>query len=117
MTSILASTPYRTYHPRDCDGSPIVHSFFDDATSTWTYIVADVKTSLAIIIDPVLDYDPSSAEVGANTANALVAFVHQAGYEIVRIMETHVHADHLTGAYALKTVSCCSQLGSIRSTR
>lgn len=105
MSNVQALTPYRTHRPSDFKGSPVVHSFFDDATSTWTFVVADPQTKCAMIIDPVLHYDPASGGTGMRTVQGLAAFTLEAQYEVVRIMETHVHADHATGAFALKTVS------------
>lgn len=58
-----------------------------------------------MIIDPVLDYDQASGGTSMTTAQGLAAFTRDAQYEVVRVMETHVHADHATAAFALKTVS------------
>lgn len=57
------------------------------------------------MIDPVLEYDPSSGTVGTTSVKGLVSFIKREGYEVKRIIETHVHADHATGARALKSVS------------
>ncbi|UOH83693.1 hypothetical protein LQV05_006427 [Cryptococcus neoformans] len=104
MSNVQALTPYRTHRPSNFKGSPIVHSFFDDATSTWTFVVADPQTKCAMIIDPVLDYDQASGGTSMRTAQGLAAFTRDAQYEVVRVMETHVHADHATAAFALKTL-------------
>ena len=97
--------PFKTHPPSSYPGSPLVHSFYDDPSATWTFVTADPKTRKAIVIDPVLDYDLSAGKVSQKSTKGLAAFLQREEYEVVRICETHVHADHLTGAYALKTVS------------
>lgn len=57
-----------------------------------------------MVIDPVLDFDLASGEITQDTVRGLAGFVDRQGYDIVKIVETHVHADHLTGAYALKQI-------------
>jgi hypothetical protein len=104
-TAFPALQPYKTHQPTSFPGSPRIHSFYDDSTSTWTFVIADPATSEAIIVDPVLDFDPISGKVSQESVKGLVGFVEKEGYKVVRICETHVHADHLTGAYALKQVS------------
>ena len=96
--------PFKTHVPSSYPGSPRVHSFYDDPSSTWTFVIADPKTRKAIVIDPVLDYDSSAGKVSQKSVKGLAAFLQREGYEVARICETHVHADHLTGAHALKTV-------------
>jgi hypothetical protein len=100
-----ALEPFKTHPPSSYPGSPTVHSFYDDPSATWTFVTADPKTRKAIVVDPVLDYEPSSGKISQKSVKGLAAFLKGEGYEVVRICETHVHADHLTGAYALKTVS------------
>ena len=99
-----APTPDFTAEPGSLEDSPLVHAFFDKATSTWTYIVVDPATKEAVVIDTVLEYDPVSGKVGTTSVQGLAAFLKQNGYEVTRIIETHVHADHATGALALKQV-------------
>ena len=76
--------------------------FFDPATATVTYVVADPRTARAAIIDPVRDYDPKSGRTATISADAVIAHVRAAGLTIEWILETHVHADHLTAAPYLK---------------
>ncbi|KAH0542121.1 hypothetical protein FGG08_003421 [Glutinoglossum americanum] len=77
---------------------PEIHSYFDAGTSTWQYIVADRETRDAVIIDPVLNFDPVTAGVSTTSADELLAHIAQSGYNVQRILETHAHADHLTAA-------------------
>lgn len=81
---------------------PIVHSIFESQTSTWQYIVADPATKAAVIIDPVLDYDPARNAISTKTADALLAMAKEQGYAIEWLLETHAHADHLTAAAYLQ---------------
>jgi glyoxylase-like metal-dependent hydrolase (beta-lactamase superfamily II) len=75
---------------------------FEKRTGTWQYVVADPPTKKAIIIDSVLDYDPTTREISTTTADGLLALVAQNGYHIEKILETHAHADHLTAASYLQ---------------
>ncbi|PKS08527.1 hypothetical protein jhhlp_004912 [Lomentospora prolificans] len=81
---------------------PIIHDIFESKTSTWQYVVADPKTLAAVIIDPVLDYDPATHILSTNTADALLGLICEKGYKIERILETHAHADHITAASYLQ---------------
>lgn len=81
---------------------PDVHAFHDEATFTITYVVSDPATGLAAIVDPVLDYDPASGRTSTASADEVVAFVNARQLSVLWILETHVHADHLTGAPYLR---------------
>lgn len=83
-------------------GKPIIHNVFESKTGTWQYVVADPTTSTAVIIDPVLDYDPATQVITTDSADALLSLVKEEGYKIDRILETHAHADHLTAASYLQ---------------
>jgi glyoxylase-like metal-dependent hydrolase (beta-lactamase superfamily II) len=82
---------------------PDIISEFESTTGTWQYIVADPATSKAIIIDPVLNFDPATNTLTTETADALLSIVQQRGYHVERIMETHAHADHLTASSYLQS--------------
>ncbi|KAL7815503.1 putative metallo-beta-lactamase domain protein [Trichoderma gracile] len=82
---------------------PIIHDVFENDTGTWQYVVADPSTKTAAIIDPVLDFDRTTQGVITRTADALLALVKQKGYKVDWILETHVHADHLTAASYLQS--------------
>ena len=76
----------------------LIDSFFHAATNTWSHIVAAGDGAAAAIIDPVLDFDPVTGRVSAEFANALLACVHTHRLRVTWILETHVHADHLSAA-------------------
>ena len=81
---------------------PSVTAFFDDATFTVTYVVADPDSAHAAIVDPVLDYDPASGRTSTASADKVAAFVRDNGLSIDWVLETHVHADHLSAAPYLR---------------
>ena len=79
-----------------------VHAFFDEPTNTVSYLVGDPETKAACVIDPVLDYDHKSGEAHVQSANAILAKASALGFKISWVLETHVHADHLSGAPYIK---------------
>ena len=81
---------------------PTVTAFFDEATFTVTYVVADPQSKHAAIVDPVLDYDAASGRTSTQSADQLVQYVKDNALTVDWILESHVHADHLTGAPYLK---------------
>lgn len=81
---------------------PEVKAFFDEATFTVSYVVSDPATAKAAIIDPVLDYDAASGRTSTASADQLIAYINDGGLSVDWILETHVHADHLSGAPYLK---------------
>lgn len=80
----------------------LVEGQFDTATSTVSYIVLDRSTMQCALIDSVLDYDPKSGRTSTASADCLIARVKELGATVQWILETHVHADHLTAAPYLK---------------
>ena len=81
---------------------PDVRGFFDEATNTVSYVVADKTSGGAAIIDPVLDFDAASGRTSTDSADGLIAFVREHDLRLDWILETHVHADHLTAAPYLR---------------
>ena len=83
--------------------SAVIDSVYEPKTGTWQYIVADPETLDAVIIDSVLDFDGATQSVSTTTADDLIRLIMAKGYKVQRILETHVHADHLTAASYLRT--------------
>lgn len=81
---------------------PIVHDIYEPQTGTWQYIVADPVTKIAVIIDSVLDFDPATATITTTTADTLLSLAKEKQYKVEKLLETHVHADHLTAASYLQ---------------
>lgn len=79
-----------------------VEGLFDEATSTISYLVMDRQTLKCALIDSVLDYDPKSGRTSYSSADKLIARVEALGASVQWILETHVHADHLSAAAYLK---------------
>ena len=78
--------------------SPAITPFFDEATNTVSYVVSDPETQRAAVIDSVLDFDHASGSTDTRSADAIVAHVRDAGLTVDWVLETHVHADHLSAA-------------------
>jgi glyoxylase-like metal-dependent hydrolase (beta-lactamase superfamily II) len=82
--------------------NPVIKTVFDEATFTATHVVWDPETSKAAIIDSVKDYDPKSGRTRTVSADKVINLVQDEGLSVEWILETHVHADHLTAAPYLK---------------
>jgi glyoxylase-like metal-dependent hydrolase (beta-lactamase superfamily II) len=84
---------------------PLIHAFFDEPTNTVSYLVADPVSKDAAVVDPVLNYDHKSGEAKVTSADAILQKAATEGFKIGWVLETHVHADHLSGApyFKLKT--------------
>ena len=82
--------------------TPTVQAFFHEPTFTVSYLVSDPGSRKAAVIDPVLDFDAKSGRTGYKSADGILAAAARSGAEITWILETHVHADHLTAAAYLK---------------
>ncbi len=97
-----------------------LHSFYDNDTATFTYIVADNTSKKCAVIDAVLDYDPVSDHASTISADALIDFIQKNNLDVEWILETHVHADHLTAATYIKNklggkIAIGSQIQSVLS--
>jgi glyoxylase-like metal-dependent hydrolase (beta-lactamase superfamily II) len=90
MTSTSSTT--------DLDMRPEVTPFFDDVTNTISYVVKDPKSTSCAVIDSVLDFDYAAGRVGHHSADAVIAFIREHGLVLEWLIETHVHADHLSAA-------------------
>ena len=83
--------------------NPQVHAFFDEATFTFSYVVVDPASRQCALIDSVLDYEPASGRTHFTGADKLIAFVKEHDLTVQWLLETHVHADHLSAASHLKS--------------
>ncbi len=79
-----------------------IKEFFDKNTWTLTYVVWDEKTRDAIVIDPVLDYDPAGSKTSEVSAKKVIEFLRAKELKLHFILETHAHADHLSGSQIIK---------------
>lgn len=84
------------------DNQPQIQAFFDEATFTVSYLVADPETRDAAVIDPVMDFDIASGEADSRSADRMLTFAQEQGWRIVLVLETHAHADHLSAAPYIK---------------
>ncbi len=79
-----------------------IKTFFDDDTWTLTYVVWDPETLDAVVIDPVLDYEPWSSKITTKSVDEVIEFARAHDLRVHYILETHAHADHLSGSQVLK---------------
>lgn len=81
---------------------PVIHAFFDEPTNTVSYLVVDPVSKQAAAIDPVLDYDPAGSQVDTRSIDDMLRMANERGYRLVWTLETHAHADHLSGSPYIK---------------
>ncbi len=81
---------------------PAIQTFFDPATATLSYVVYEKDGSECAIIDPVLDYDPKAGRTSTRSADQIIGFVQQHQLKVSWLLETHAHADHLSGSAYLR---------------
>jgi len=81
---------------------PLVEGFFDKRTSTITYVASCPETKKAVIIDSVLDFDARSGRTFTESADRVLAYVEEKELDVLWLLETHAHADHLSGAPYLR---------------
>src|SRR4051812_20624922 len=82
--------------------APDITAFFDEATNSVSYLVADPASGLAAVIDPVLDFDAASGRIATGSADKLLAAATDKELAIAWVLETHVHADHLSAASLIR---------------
>jgi glyoxylase-like metal-dependent hydrolase (beta-lactamase superfamily II) len=83
---------------------PTVHAFFDESTNSVCYVVSDIVSGRAAVVDSVLQFDPVTGRTGTAAADRVVAYVEHQGLAIDWHLETHVHADHLSAAPYLQRI-------------
>ncbi|KAH0346544.1 putative metallo-beta-lactamase domain protein, partial [Aureobasidium melanogenum] len=82
---------------------PTIYTLYERRTGTWQYVVSDPSTKAAIIIDPVLDYDAATQMITTSTADTILSLIKERDLRVEKILETHVHADHITAASYLQS--------------
>ncbi len=87
-----------TTYAFDMDTEPTVTAFFDEATNTISYVVNDPSSNACVIVDSVMDFDFSSGRISYTQADRIVRHVTEHDLEVQWLIETHVHADHLSAA-------------------
>ncbi len=80
----------------------IIKDFYDPATFTLTYVISDENTRDAVVVDPVLDYDPASGSTSTASVEQVSRYLRENGLTLHYSLETHAHADHLSGSQWLK---------------
>jgi glyoxylase-like metal-dependent hydrolase (beta-lactamase superfamily II) len=79
-----------------------IEPFYDPRTSTLTYVVVDRATRDAVVIDPVLDYDPAAGTTSTESVDRITDYLQREGLRLHYVLETHAHADHLSGSQLLR---------------
>ena len=82
-------------------GSPDVACFHDEATGSWQYVASDPATRRAVVVDPVLNFDPAASASWTASADEIADYVAEAGLTVDWVLDTHPHADHLSAAHYL----------------
>lgn len=81
---------------------PIIHPIFEPTTGTFQYIVTDPSSKATVIIDPVLDFEPTTQTITTTSADTILSLVAESDYKVEYVLETHAHADHLSAASYLQ---------------
>ncbi|MGB1906254.1 MAG: MBL fold metallo-hydrolase [Spongiibacter sp.] len=84
--------------PNETRATPVVVPFFDEATSSFSYVVRDPDSDACAVIDSVLEIDMPSGHIAHRGADRIIAYIRQQQWQLEWIIETHVHADHLSAA-------------------
>lgn len=79
-----------------------IEAFYDATTGTVSYVLADTASGQAAVIDPVLDFEPQSGTLTSASSDRIIDYVRAQGWQVQWILETHAHADHLSGAQHIR---------------
>jgi glyoxylase-like metal-dependent hydrolase (beta-lactamase superfamily II) len=85
-------------HPVDLSTKPEITAFFDGQTNTVSYVVKDPGSNICAVVDSVMDIDYAAGRIAYDSADRIIAYVREHGLAVEWLIETHVHADHLSGA-------------------
>ena len=94
---------------------PEVTGFFDPATNTISYVVRDPASDACAVIDSVMDIDYAAARITYDHANEIIAFIRDKGWRLEWLIETHVHADHLSSASTRTRSSSAARSAACRT--
>lgn len=94
----MSPSPAPVVSPSAAPDRPEVTAFFDPDTNTISYVVKDPRSSACAIVDSVLDFDYAAGRISYASADAIIAYVRAHGLTVEWLIETHVHADHLSAA-------------------
>ncbi|RPE71731.1 glyoxylase-like metal-dependent hydrolase (beta-lactamase superfamily II) [Pacificibacter maritimus] len=90
-------------YPIDMSSKPEVKAFFDEATWTISYVVKDPNSSACAVVDSVMDIDYAAGRISYDSADEIIDYIKEQGLTVEWLLETHVHADHLSGAPYLQS--------------
>lgn len=76
----------------------VIKSFFEEDTFTFSYVVSDPSSGLAAIIDPVMSFEPAAGRTSSDVLDKILAYIDEQELKVAWILETHAHADHMSGA-------------------
>src|SRR5690606_9278326 len=79
-----------------------IEPFYDEVTGTVSYVLADTQAGQAAVIDPVLDLEPKSGTLTSASSDRIIDYLRQQQWQVQWILETHAHADHLSGAQHIR---------------
>ena len=82
--------------------TPKVHAFFHPSTWTLTYVVYDEATGDALLVDPALDYEPRASVLSTEALDEVLDFIGEHKLKLHAVVDTHVHADHITAMHEVK---------------
>ena len=99
----------------DLSVKPEVTAFFDEPTNTVSYVVKDPGSNACAIIDSVMDIDYAAGRIAYESADAIIAFIQKNDLKLEWLIETHVHADHLSGAPYIKASSAARSASAKKS--
>ena len=88
-----------------------VKEFIDKETNTFSYVVSDMVKKVCLVIDPVLDFNMASGKIGLASLLKIQAYIEERELELLYILDSHVHADHISGAYSLKNMYKNAKIG------